>query len=99
MIEKVAEQFYDISLDDIKVHPELITDVLFDEHDLSLLLEKRGNSVRFAYLRRYDHETTRILEEAKHGYAQKQQEGYTREQAFKDLVEAQEAIRAQSKSR
>ena len=88
-----AEQFHDILLDDIKGHPELITDILFDDEDLSLILEKRGNVVRFAYLRRYDKETTRILNEAKHEYTQ--QKDYTREQAARDFLDAQEEIHQQ----
>lgn len=48
--------------------------------------------MRFAYLRTYDKETTRILEEAKLEYAQKKQEGYPREQAFQDFLDAQEEI-------
>jgi len=90
-----AEQFHDILLDDIKAHPELITDILFDDDDLSLILEKRGKTVRFAYLRRYGRDTTRILEEAKQEYAQKAQEGYTREQAAHDFLDAQEEIHQQ----
>ncbi len=34
-------QLQDILLDDIKGRPELITDILFDDDDLSLILEKR----------------------------------------------------------
>lgn len=90
-----AEQFHDILLDDIKGHPELITDILFDDEDLSLILEKRGKTVRFAYLRRYDKETTRMLAEAKQEYTQKAQEGYTREQAARDFLDAQEEIHQQ----
>ena len=87
-----AEQFHDILLDDLKGHPELITDILFDDDALSLILEKRGKVVRFAYVRRYDRDTIRILEEAKQEYAQKMQEGYTRKQAARDFLEAQEEI-------
>ena len=97
-MENLTKQSQDISLDDIKVHPELITEVLFDDHDLSIILEKRGNTVRFTYLRMYDSDTTRILEEARQEYAQKRQEGYTREQAFEDFQEAQEEIQQQRTS-
>lgn len=90
-----AEQFHDILLDDIKGHPELITDILFDDEDLSLILEKRGKTVRFAYLRRYDRESMRILREAKQEYTQQVQKGYTREQAAHDFLDAQEEIQQQ----
>ncbi len=91
-----AGQFQDILLDDIKGRPELITDILFDDDDLSLILEKRGKTVRFAYLRRYDSDTTRILGEAKREYAQKAREGYNREEAARDFLEAQEEIHHQA---
>ena len=90
-----AAQFHDILLDDIKGHPELITDILFDDEDLSLILEKRGKIVRFAYLRRYDKETTRILDEAKQEYTQQAQAGYTREHAARDFLDAQQEIHKQ----
>ena len=90
---QVAEQFSDVLLDDIKGHPEVITDLLFDQDDISLILEKRGKVVRLAYMRRYSTETTRILEEAKQEYAQHAHDGYDREQAAQDLLEAQQEIR------
>jgi hypothetical protein len=90
---QVAEQFSDVLLDDIKGHPEVITDLLFDQDDISLILEKRGKVVRLAYMRRYSTETTRMLEEAKQEYAQYARDGYDREQAAQDLLEAQQEIR------
>ncbi len=91
-MNRPAGQFQDILLDDIKGRPELITDILFDDDDLSLILEKRGKTVRFAYLRRYDADTTQVLEKARREYAQKAREGYTREEAALDFLEAQEEI-------
>lgn len=90
---QVAEQFSDVLLDDIKGHPEVITDLLCDQDDISLILEKRGKVVRLAYMRRYSPETTRILEDAKQEYAQYARDGYDREQAAQDLREAQQEIR------
>ena len=90
---QVAEQFSDVLLDDIKGHPEVITDLLCDQDDISLILEKRGNVVRLAYMRRYSAETTRILKEAKQEYARCARDGYDREQAVQDLLEAQQEIR------
>ena len=57
-----AKQFSDILLEDIKGHPEVITDLLFDQDDISLLLEKRGNIVRLAYMRQHRTDTTIISE-------------------------------------
>lgn len=33
-----AEQFHDILLEDLKGPPELITDILFDDDDFSLII-------------------------------------------------------------
>ena len=82
MAQLAEQQFQDILLEDIKGHPELITDILFDDNDLLLILEKRGDIVRFAYVKRYDENTTRILAETKQEYSRKIKAGYTREQAF-----------------
>ncbi len=51
--------------------------------------------MRFVYLRRYGMDTTRILEEAKQEYAQKAREGYSRKEAARDFLEAQEEIHDQ----
>ncbi|MBU1613979.1 hypothetical protein KJ693_01570 [bacterium] len=91
-MEKTSEKLQDILLEDIKDNPELITGFLFDDQDVSIILEKRGNIVRFAYLKTYDKETTGILDEAKREYAQKKAQGYTREQAFNDFMDARDEI-------
>ena len=54
MKTQVAENFQDIGVDDLKIHPELLTKILFQDQDVSLILEKRGQKVRYAYLRTYD---------------------------------------------
>jgi hypothetical protein len=94
-MEHVAENFQNIVLEDLKEHPELITEILCNDQDVSLILEKRGHTVRYAYLRIYDQESRRILEEAKTEYLQKKQQGYSREQAFKDLLAVEEEITTQ----
>lgn len=91
-MELISEEIQDLLLEDIKNNPELITGLLFKDQDMSVILEKRGGTVHFAYLRTFDKETTRVLEEAKNEYAQKKKEGYTREQAFKDFMDVQEEI-------
>jgi hypothetical protein len=72
--------------------------MLSSDDDGSLILEKRGHTVRYAYLRTYDKDSCRILEEARTEYAEKKKQGYNREQAFQDLLEAQEDIQIQLKS-
>lgn len=90
-----SEQFRNIDLDEIRERPELIIEMLFNENDVSMILEKRGNSVRYACLRTYDNECGRILDEAEKGYLQKKKDGYSKDQAFVDLTEALEEITAQ----
>jgi hypothetical protein len=97
-MEQVAEKFQNIVLEDLKVHPELITGMLFSDDDMSLILEKRGHTVRYAYLRTYDKDSCRILEEARMEYAEKRKQGYNREQAFQDLLDVQKDIQTQLKT-
>jgi len=89
---KISEEFQDIPLEKIKNNPELITGILFKDQDISVVLEKHGDTVRLAHMRSYDNKTTRILTEAKRKHDRKKQEGYTREQAFNDFLEVQEEI-------
>ena len=97
MVEQITGEYQDISIEEIKSHPEIVTDWLLNDDEVSLIFEKRGQKIRFAYLRKYDGETMRILEEAKREYTQKKQEGYNREQAFQDLIDAQQEINQQLK--
>ena len=78
----------DILVEDIRNEPELIADLLLSDDDVSVLLEKRGEVVHLAYLRTYDPQAVRLLEEAKAEHAQMSRKGYTREDAFRDLTEA-----------
>ena len=87
-MEQISENLQDISLEDVRKNPELITRLLFKEEDVSLVLEKHGDIVRFAYLRTYDKETIKILDEAKQEYKQRKKKGYNREQAFNDFTDA-----------
>ena len=96
---QIAEKFQNIILEDLKIHPELLTGMLFSDDDVSLILEKRGQTVRYAYLRKYDQDSRRILEEARREYAEKKKQGYNREQAFQDLLEAQTEIQTQLKAK
>ena len=91
-MEKVTEKSQYMSVEDIRKNPELITRLLFKEQDVSVILEKRGNKVRYAYLKTYGKETIRILEEAKNEHKKVKEKGYTREQAFKDFNEAREEM-------
>ena len=87
---QLRQQSQQVSIEAIKKNPELIVQLLLQDQDVSLLFEKRGNQVRYAYLKTYDEESVRILQEAKTEYEQLNKTGYTREQALKEFEEAQE---------
>ncbi len=91
-MEQLADNFQDIVLEDLKDHPELLTDLFFQDQDVSIILEKRGRKLRYAYLLAYSAESRCILEEAHTEYLTKKQSGYSREHAFKDLIEAPDHI-------
>uniref|UniRef100_Q3AQW2 Uncharacterized protein n=1 Tax=Chlorobium chlorochromatii (strain CaD3) TaxID=340177 RepID=Q3AQW2_CHLCH len=99
MKSQITEQFQQIGLDDLKIHPELLTDILSNKQDLSLILEKRGDIIRYAYLRTYDSDSRKILEEAKAEYCLKKEDGYSREEAFQDFEDVQHDIATQLASR
>jgi len=54
-----------ILIEDIKKSPEIIARLLFKDSDVSVLLEKQGDRVKFSYLKTYSRDAVRILEEAK----------------------------------
>lgn len=80
-----SEKLRDVSLEDVKAHPEMITDLLSGDDDVSVVLEKHGNTVRFAAMRTYDKDSIRILEQARAKYAARKAQGYSRDEAFADL--------------
>ena len=88
----LTEKSQYMSVEDIRKNPELITQLLLKDQDVCVILEKRGNKVRYAYLKTYDKESIRILEEAKNEHKKVKEKGYTREQAFKDFNEAREEM-------
>lgn len=80
-----SEKLRDLRLEDVKANPELITDLLSGDDDVSVVLEKHGDTVRFAAMRTYDKDTVRILGQARREHRQRQAQGYSRDDAFKDL--------------
>ena len=91
----ITDKFQSFIIEDIRKNPDLIMGILLNNDDLSLILEKKGNTVRYAYLRTYSNDSIRILEEAEKEYIQKKKKGYNREEAFKDLTEALDEITTQ----
>lgn len=91
-MEQVTGKLQYLSIEDIIKKPELITQLLFKDQDVSVILEKRGDKIRYAYLKTYDKETIQILEEVKNEHKKVKEKGYTREQAFKDFNDAREEM-------
>ena len=89
---QMAQQSQTLSIEVIKKDPELLARLLLQERNVSLIFEKRGDQVRYAFLKTYDEESIRILHEAKAEYEQLNKEGYTREQAVNEFEEAQQDI-------
>lgn len=91
-MEQLLEQPQHLSTEEIRKNPELVTQLLLQEQDVSVIFEKRGDQVSYAYLKTYDKESVRILQEAKAEYKQLKEKGYNREQALKEFEEAQREI-------
>jgi predicted RNA-binding protein YlqC (UPF0109 family) len=67
-MEKLTEQPQHISIEEIRKNPELITQLLLQDQDVSVIFEKRGNQVSYTYLKTYNKDSIRILQEAKADY-------------------------------
>jgi len=93
-MNKVLEPTVDIAVEDIRRHPELLTNLILAGEDRSIMLEKRADKVRITYLKSYTPEARRILAEARQSYLEEKAQGYDRDRAFQDLRQAQEEITA-----
>ena len=91
-MEKAEQSFLQFVFDDFKSHPELVIDALAESNNISILLKREGDQV-FVYLKKmYSDEVNEILRESQKEYKRKKGEGYNRERAFQDFMEAQEEI-------
>lgn len=91
-MEQLLEQPQQLSIEEIRKNPELITQLLLQEQDVSVIFEKRGDQVSYIYLKTYDKESIRILREAKAEHKRLREKGYTRKQALKEFEETQQEI-------
>lgn len=74
-----------LPLEDFKAHPEVIIDLLSGDSDVSVVVDKRGDTVRFGTTRTYPKEVVRLVEEARSEHAELKKQGYSREDALEDL--------------
>ena len=91
-MEQISEESQHMSVEDIRNNPDLITKLLLKDRDVSVIFEKRGNKIRYVYLKTYNKESIRTLQEAKGEHKRFREKGYNREQAFRELEEAREEI-------
>lgn len=92
----ISEKFQDLPFADLKAHPEIVTNLLAGDEDVSLILKKHGDTVRFATMRTYSREAIRTVEQARAEYAEKEQQGYTRDDAVADFRAFQREIAKQT---
>jgi hypothetical protein len=79
------EKLKTLPLEDLKAHPEIITDLLSCDDDVSVVLDKRGDTVRSGTMRTYPEEAVRIVERARAEHAELKRRGYDREGALEDF--------------
>lgn len=78
-----------VPFDDFKSHLELIANALAQSNDISLMLRREGDQVFVYSHQRSGAQVNEILEEAKRLHQRKKREGYNREQASADFMQAQ----------
>ena len=89
---KPEQSFQQFSLDDFKNHPEIVIDALSESKNVSIMLRRDEDQVYVYFKKNLDDKTYAILSDAKAEYKRKKEKGYTREQAFRDFMEAREEI-------
>lgn len=93
------EMIQEISVDDLKEHPDLVLDVLTQPQDIhvSLVVQRKGQQVTIRK-KTYDPEFVETMQRIEEKLKSRKEAGYTREQAFQDFFEVQERISQQIKS-
>jgi hypothetical protein len=89
VIEKSLEKF---PVDEFKNHLEVVMNTLVESKNISILLRREGDQIFVFYQKRYGDKVNEIFEKAQRGYQRREKEGYSREQAFQDFMEAQQEI-------
>ncbi len=84
-----------ITIEDFRLHPELLTNLILSAEDRSIVVEKRSNVIQITYLKLYSQEAKQLVAEARQEYQHKKSTGYDRNQAFADLITAKDEIIAQ----
>ena len=85
----------DISVEEIRNHPERLVNLILASDDQSLMVERHADMIRVTFLKSYDQKTRRIVAETRQAYVARSTVGYSREQAFQDLLQAKQEITEQ----
>lgn len=93
-----SQSFRQFSFDDFMNNFAIIKDALAENKKISIMVRREENQVFLYFRKAYGDEVEMILADAKAEYQRKNAEGYTREQAFKDFMEAEKEISDQLKS-
>ncbi len=96
-MEPRSDKLQDLSLAHLKAHPEIITDLLDSDEDVSVLLQKHGDRVRFGATRTYSKEAIRIVGEARAEHAERKRQGYGRSDALADFESFQRELAGRTK--
>ncbi len=89
VFEKSLEKF---PIDDFKNNLEIVMNALVESKNISILLRRERDQIFVFYQKRYSDQVNEIFAQAQREYQRREKEGYTREQAFQDFMEAQQEI-------
>ena len=89
VLEKSVEKF---PVEGFKNHLEIVMNTLAENKNISILLRREGDQIFVFHQRRYSDQVNKTFEKAQREYQRREQEGYSREQAFQDFMKAQQEI-------
>lgn len=82
---KKPDILQNVPLRHLQAHPEMVLELLSGEDDVSVILQKRGETVSLGAMKTWSKEAVRIAQEARAEYAELKGRGYDREDAVADL--------------
>ncbi|MBF0289833.1 MAG: hypothetical protein HQM14_18620 [SAR324 cluster bacterium] len=95
--EKDMQEVQEISLDELKAHPETIFDALSQEHVSVVLRREKGGNIRIMK-QIYDPAFVQTLQKADQELERRTAAGFTKEDAKKEFLELQDKIDEHIKS-
>lgn len=90
---QIAEIQGEARIEDSQEQIQTVKSLLDENENLAVLIERQGDTVRFALMPTYDEETVRFVEEARREHARSKAAGSTREDAIADFNKAADEIR------